>query len=440
MQNISWIVALSLIYSNSALATLARLSQVSTQANCGRFSSELIEDKAYEDLGRGYLGESLRIFFDDFTLNASSTGKYDRNCKMTAAIEVPAGYRFRPTLAAAEGFYSIQPKNASRGGIKVSYVVQPGGQKAEQQNAKPFTDNGNILCKAELKDPRFTACYNRPHDVSLATDLGFWLDQAQGGQSLMQLDATRTKTSLKWNWQFQTCENFYDQRWFKASTIDSSNQYQTGRLFLDLTRGQLEFPKGRAELSGISYSADGLELSANWSLNGDKGWLKIKMKDISTGSYSGEWGNDGGAGDYLFGSYENLAAVPAKEYHAFHLPDLSQCLDSASSAYTDHLARNMPCDYSKSQLFYIGNVKSDQYFHIKAKDSGKCLSADPQDTPRFRACGEGAYDVWEFFSRVSSPFRLRNVATGLCLSFKDYTLGTIDCSAPEATSLTWSRR
>lgn len=436
------LLILGLAFASPGFATLAKLDKIETVEECGTFSSEVIEDKTYDDLGRGYIGESLRVFFDNFILTADYPGYVRRDCRMTAKVTVPPGYRFRPTLAAAEGFYNIQPKDQSKGGIKVSYIVQPGAQKAERVNAKPFTDTGDIVCKAELKDPQFTTCYNKPNQVSLETDLGFWLDQTAGGSSIMQLDATRTKTSLKWNWQFQSCENFWDQKWFSTTYVAyNKNRYQA-RMFFDLTTGRYESAAGfTGWLTNVRYSADGLEVNADWSTGSNKGWLKLRMSDVSTGTFLGEWGDNTGFKALWYGDYENPANAGSKEYHSFQRADKSACLDTNSITHSGNLITAKPCTYDRGQQFYTANVAKQLFFHIKSKVSGKCMAPSHAVSGAMvveSVCGESDLDRWEFLERGQSPFRLKNKGSGLCLAAGDYLVKVVECNSSEASLMTWT--
>lgn len=444
MKTSTWLFfGLGLACASPAFATLAKVNSIQSIEECGSFSSEVIEEKAYDDFGRGYIGESLRVFFDNFNLTADYPGYVKRNCKLTAEVAVPPGYRFRPTLAAAEGFYNIQPKNQSKGGIKVSYVVRPSGQTAERQNAKPFTDVGDIVCKAELQNPQFSACYNKPHNVALETDLGFWLDQTAGGQSFMQLDATRTKTSLKWNWQFQSCENFWDQKTFSTTYVAYNNSVYNARMTFDLTKGRYDSDAGfTGWFNNVKYSADGLELTADWSTDSQKGWLKLTMSDVSSGKFFGEWGDSSGFKAMWFGSYENSAAAAPKEYYSFQRADRSACLDTASLTSSGSLATSSPCTFDGGQLFYTTNVHKQLFFHIKSKVSGKCLVPSGTSEGSYvesQICGESNLDAWEFYERGKSPFRLKNKGSGLCLAADSYLLKVANCDSNEATWLTWSK-
>lgn len=434
----------ALLQSSLSYGAFANLSRLDNSGDCGSLSTEITEEKAYDDWGRGFEGESLRVTFNEFILRADSQGWKERNCRLGAGVTVPAGYRFRPTLAAAEGFYSIQPQGQSTGGIKVSYVVDPSGQKAERENAKPFTGQGDILCKAELKDPRFSTCYNRPNVVNLTTDLKFWLDQKGQNASVMQLDASRTKTSLKWNWQFQSCENFFDQRWFSTNYLAYNGQRYNARIFFDLTNGRYESSAGfTGYFNNIQYSEDGLEMTANWSTDSQSGWMKFRMEEVSTGRFRGEWGDSSNFKADWYGSYENVGAVVgSRTYHSFHTPNFSACLDAGSNLGNGTLVQAKPCNYKGGQRFYAPNVFNQDFFHIKSSLSGKCVTADPKN-PRQKLvnqiCDGGANDGWEFYVRGQSPFRLRHKASGLCMLIRgqDITLG--NCEG-EATYLTWSRQ
>lgn len=433
------LLALSLGFSGQSWATLAQLKQVSSQENCGPYATELLEEKAYDELGRGTIGESLRVFFDAFNLQANASGSFQRKCRLNTAIAVPSGFRFRPTLAAAEGFYSIQPKDQSQGSIKVSYTVQPSGQKAEQSNQKPFSGNGDILCRAELKDPSFTACYNKPQTVTLETELSLGIKQAAGGQSMMQLDASRTKTSLKWNWQFQSCENFWDQKWFTGSYRAADGSQHQVRIFFDLTGGRLEDNGAVYKLEGVAYGNDGLQVSARWSIEEFKsGYFSLNMENVRSGRVKGQWGDTNGFQSAWSGQYEDPAKAAKRDYYAFHLSDFSKCLDAGSA-----LVEGKSCKYDENQLFYVQNIGQSPYFYIRSQISGKCLVPNSGSASAFlasRGCGESQLDTWEFYPRGQSTFRLRNKGSGLCLAIDDFATGMAGCDTPQASYLSWSRR
>jgi hypothetical protein len=295
---------------------------------CGPVSYEIAPQPDYNDGNRNVRGESLRLFFSNFYLQADRPGDYLRTCDIDAKIIVPAGYRFMPVRAQAEGFYDIRPEGRNTGGVKVSYSVQPGDLHALRTNPNPFTGSGDIHCKADLENPKFTACFNRPTEVTLSTHLAMWLNHQVDGFSTIQLDASRRNQNLFWNWQLQSCENYFDQKQFHSSYVAYDGNTYSARISIDGYQGTYQSEAGfTGTLSNLTYSDDGLSISGNWSTSNAQGYFSFSILDVGEGRFHGIWGDDKGYRNDWTGQYVQ-EDVPQREYHSFFKADTGECLDS----------------------------------------------------------------------------------------------------------------
>lgn len=289
----------------AAAAPLAQVKNIWTSPACGRVQSDVLNLPEYDEPGQNISGEALRVFFDDFHLDASSATKTRKDCQLNATVEVPAGYRFRALLASAEGSYSIGPQGMSKGGIEVSYTVNPLNLRAEQNNRqKPWTGNGDFTCVAKLEDQRFSLCANHPTQIKLDTNLAFWLEQADGGFSSIQLDATNQKTDLIWKWQLMPCINLFEGRTFNSFFKLGPNRTQKIRLSFYEYGGQLLAEDGtKGSISGLSYSDDGTRVSGNWQLGDKSGTFKFSSSEEDPYTFKGELASGSKTGTW-FGNLE----------------------------------------------------------------------------------------------------------------------------------------
>jgi hypothetical protein len=284
-----------LSFANVSKGSITSLQDHRVSPECGDVAHEIVDDNQYDDTSSGATGESLRLFFSSFMVQSENPGRAQRHCTLNASVLVPAGYRFMPLSASAEGFYSINPKDTNSGGIKVNYVVQPGNMTAERTNKVPFTGDGDIHCLAELKDPAYTGCYNRATTINLTTELALWLDQKSPGNSVIQLDATRRNHNLYWNWRLKSCENYYDQKQFASSYVAYNGHRYNARLKFDLQEGTFESAAGfTGQFTNVRYSDDGLNVQGQWAALGAKGYFSFDMIHKSTGEFRGTWGDDNG--------------------------------------------------------------------------------------------------------------------------------------------------
>ncbi|WP_141732782.1 DUF4360 domain-containing protein [Oligoflexus tunisiensis] len=292
-------------FSQAAFASIASVESIQTNAGCGDLDYDIAETAANSNAAQGILGESLRVHFNDFHIQANRPGEVKRTCKLDAVIRIPAGYRFLPRAAYAEGAYSIQPQGASKGTIHVTYDVRPAGRFAERTNEKaPWSGEGDFTCRGDLVETEFLLCANHDTYVTLGTDLTLKLQQAAGGQSLIELDTARKDVDLAWDWQFKPCVNYFEGRTFRAYMKIGPTSTLPLRFQPYEDKGSLLTETGKeGALSQVVYSDDGKSVSGNYTLDGKSGRFSVNVIDTESGEFRGSLnGNDGTKGTF-FGYY-----------------------------------------------------------------------------------------------------------------------------------------
>lgn len=292
-------------FSHAAFASIANVESIYSDAGCGDLRYDVAETSANSDPAQGIVGESLRVFFSDFNLQATQAGEVKRTCKLDAVIRIPAGYRFLPRAAYAEGAYSIKPQGASKGTINVTYDVRPVGRFAERNNEKaPWSGEGDFTCRGDLVETQFLLCANHDTYVTLGTDLTLKINQAAGGQSQIELDTARKDVDLAWDWQFKPCVNYFEGRVFRAYMKIGPTNTLPLRFQPYEDKGTLVTESGKqGALSQVVYSDDGKSVSGNYTLDGKSGRFSVNVIDTESGEFRGSLnGNDGTKGTF-FGYY-----------------------------------------------------------------------------------------------------------------------------------------
>lgn len=266
-----------------------RVTALSADAACGQTPAyDVVTLKAYDPVS-GLAEESLRVFFQDFTLSAESPGDYAKNCRLDARVAIPAGYRFRPLSAAAEGSYSIAPAGESRGFIRVSYEVQPQDWRAEASNAKAFTGTGEILCTAALEERPTVDCASEPSEVNLLSDLSLSLFQRGTGFSLMEIDASRRDVDLSWKWELEPCSAYFEGRDFQSSYTAYNGKRISANLRFAGRTGSYATASFTGYLSQLRYSEGGRRVEGRWEASGQGGSFDFRLQDPASGRFEGYW-------------------------------------------------------------------------------------------------------------------------------------------------------
>lgn len=284
---------------------MAKVKNIWTSPECGSVQSDVLTLPEYDEPGQNISGEALRVFFDEFHLDASAAGNHRKECKLNAKVEVPAGYRFRALLASAQGSYSIAPADRSQGGIEVSYTVNPMNLSAYRDNKqKPWKGNGDFTCLAELEDKRFSLCANHPTQISLDTKLAFWLQQGADGFSTIQLDESRQKVDLIWKWQLMPCINLFEGRTFNSFFKLGPQRTQKIRLSFYEYGGSLVAEDGsKGSIRELVYSDDGTRVSGKWELAGNSGTFNFSSSEDDPTEFKGQLASGGKTGTW-FGNLE----------------------------------------------------------------------------------------------------------------------------------------
>jgi hypothetical protein len=290
--------------SQAAFASIASVESIQADG-CGDLQYDIAETAANSDADKGILGESLRVFFNDFHVQSNRPGEVKRTCKLDAVIRIPAGYRFLPRAAYAEGAFSIHPQGKSKGTIHVTYDVRPAGRFAFRTNeAAPWSGDGDFTCRGDLVETEFLLCANHDTYVTLGTDLTLKLQQASGGQSLIELDTARKDVDLAWDWQFKPCVNYFEGRTFRAYMKIGPTSTVPLRFQPYEDKGSLLTETGkRGALSQVVYSDDGKSVSGNYTLDGKSGRFSVNLVDMEAGEFRGSLMGDDGSKGTFFGYY-----------------------------------------------------------------------------------------------------------------------------------------
>ncbi|MCX6129301.1 MAG: hypothetical protein NTX25_09605 [Proteobacteria bacterium] len=289
------------------MASIGTVTSISADSGCGLIRYDIAETPANSDSSQNIIGESLRVFFNDFHVSANAPGEVKRTCKLDASIRIPAGYRFLPRAAYAEGSYSIQPKDLSKGFINVTYDVRPAGRFAERNNEKkPWTGEGDFTCRGDLVEKQFLICANHDTYVTLGTNLSLKIAQAGPGQSLIELDTQRKDLDLSWDWQFQPCVNYFEGRGFRAYMKIGPTKTLALEFRPYEDKGSLLSEEGLSgNLSQVVYSDDGLSVSGLWNIDHKSGNFSVSLLNTETGEFRGQLNTDDGTNGSFFGYYAN---------------------------------------------------------------------------------------------------------------------------------------
>ncbi len=274
---------------DGADAARVRVKSFSANADCGATPDFDVVTLSPLNPTSGFREESLRLFFNDFSLSTDFPGDYHKNCILDADVLIPAGYRFRPVSAAAEGVYSITPVDESIGFIKVSYEVQPQGFKAERTNATPFTGQGEIKCLAALENKPFVSCSGKESSVRLHTNIDLNLVQYSPGNSQIDIDASRTDVDLSWKWELETCSSFFEGRDFQTRYVAYSGDRINAILRLDGAQGSYTTSSFVGRLYQVTYREGGRRVEGRWSGAGNGGSFSFTLMDESSGQFAGTW-------------------------------------------------------------------------------------------------------------------------------------------------------
>ena len=301
MQKFS-VLLIALGTSRSLFGGIASVETMQADSGCGSLQYDIAESPSHSDSSQAITGESLRVFFNDFHIQSSAPGTVQRTCKLNAVIRIPARFRFLPRAAYAEGSYSLQPQGSSKGTIQVSYDVKPVGRSAKRNNeATPWTGDGDFICKGELEEKQFLICANHDSFVTLATDLSLKIQQSAPGQSLIELDTARKDVDLSWDWQLKPCVNYFEGESFRAYMKIGSNSTLPLRFLPYEDKGSLVTDSGvHGSLMHLVYSDDGRSVAGRYEIAGQSGRFDVEVKDTESGEFRGNLvGDDGSKGSFF---------------------------------------------------------------------------------------------------------------------------------------------
>ncbi len=132
------------------------------------------------------------------------------------------------------------------------------------------------------------------------------------------------------------------------------------------------------------------------------------------------------------------------KFYAFRYADPNKvkndCLDVPSGNTADFVQLiSFPCGTGTNQQYSVVDP-SNQFFQIKPRSSGKCMTASSAAENAAviqKTCGNTADQNWEFFVRGQMEFRLRNQSSGKCLKIAaDGKIIQGDCST-NSTYFDW---
>ncbi|HYX32696.1 MAG TPA: DUF4360 domain-containing protein [Oligoflexus sp.] len=293
-------LGLLIFVTGAAQAAEVQVNAFSSNGGCGTSPSFDVVETSALNPKTNTKGESLRVFFNDFFLSTTYAGTVNKNCVLDAQVKIPAGYRFRPVSAAAEGSYNLQPQGQSQGFIRVSYEVQPNGWSAEAANQTPFTGQGDINCIAKLDEELVLGCSTEDTLVNLHTNIDLSIQQNSSSFSQMDIDASRQNHDLSWKWELFSCSIPFEDRDFKTTYVAYSGQSIPATVHFSGSQGTFVASGLNGQFTEVRYSNRGRSVQGKWSAGNSGGTFTFSLINDSTGEFQGTWRdaknpNQGGA-------------------------------------------------------------------------------------------------------------------------------------------------
>ena len=288
-----WSASLGLIILSISASTQAadvRVDRFWANSDCGLTPDYDVIETSALDPNTNRKGESLRVFFNNFFLSTQKSGQAAKNCALDAQIRIPAGFRFRPVSAAAEGSYNLQPNGQSQGFIRVSYEVQPEGWTAEASNDQnPFTGQGDIRCIAELDSQFQVSCSEYDTELTLHTNIDLRIQQDSTLTSQMDIDATRQNHDLSWKWELSSCSVPFEEHSFQSNFIAYDGSSVAATLNFSGSTGSFRTANFVGTFTKLVYSHGGRTIKGHWSASGSNGTFTFELLNNSTGDFQGTW-------------------------------------------------------------------------------------------------------------------------------------------------------
>jgi hypothetical protein len=282
-------LGLLILSASAAQAADVRVDAFSSNGDCGNSPNYDVVETSPLNPATNSKGESLRVFFNDFFLSTSYAGHANKNCVLDAQVRIPAGYRFRPVSAAAEGSYFLQPQGQTQGFIRVSYEVQPNGWSAEASNQTPFTGQGDINCLAKLDEELVLGCSDQDTVVNLHTNIDLSIHQSGNGFSQMDIDASRQNHDLSWRWELYSCSIPFEDRDFNTNYVAYNGQSIPARVRFSGSQGTFKTSGFSGSFSQVTYSNRGRTVQGKWSAGGSSGTFVFHLVSNSSGEFQGSW-------------------------------------------------------------------------------------------------------------------------------------------------------
>ncbi|WP_141732779.1 DUF4360 domain-containing protein [Oligoflexus tunisiensis] len=282
-------LGLLILTASAAQAAEVRVDAFSSNGDCGTSPSFDVVETSPLNTTNNTKGESLRVFFSDFQLATSYAGTVHKNCVLDAEVRIPAGYRFRPVSAAAEGSYFLQPQGQTQGYIRVSYEVEPTGWGAEASNQTPFTGQGDINCIAKLDEQFVLGCSTEDTLVNLHTNIDLSIHQSGNNFSQMEIDASRQNHDLSWRWELFSCSIPFEDRDFKTTYVAYNGQAIPATVRFSGSQGTFKTSGFSGKFTHVTYSNRGRTVQGKWSASGSGGTFVFQLVSDSTGEFKGSW-------------------------------------------------------------------------------------------------------------------------------------------------------
>lgn len=263
--------------------------------DCGQMTHEVNLDPSDSSV------QCLRVYFQDFAISSNGTSEVQRNCHMSAKLRIPANTQFRASEAVAEGVYRMD--GLAYGGLNLSYELKATQALGEWfKGFRPFTASDfNFTTKVESQS--FTTCYPYETEVELTSDLHAYIDQRDGGHSLVSLDETGKR--LSWNWKLKPCQlDLFASPFITYYQAPNGRQYRA-LLKISGSRGTYDSDAGfTGQLFNIRRSADGMVAEGEWQASGVRGTFRFQIVDARTGRFEGRWSDSFGRNGGWRGEYE----------------------------------------------------------------------------------------------------------------------------------------
>ena len=246
-------------------------------------------------------GQSLRVYFSDFSVVSRAHESTELNCHMRARLRIPANVQFRARHATVEGVYKIVGQAFS--GFLLSYQLMSLDSKSSKHELFDADSHGDFNFSSTMEEEKFTPCIGYDTEIDLASVLHAFIDQRSDHTSIVSLDETGNR--LSWSWKVKACQADLFSRTFATYFIAANARRYRASMTIDGDHGNFRSEEGfTGDLFDLRRSEDGRVLEGKWSAQGLGGRIKFTIVDAQSGQFIGHWWDSDGRKGNWSGSYE----------------------------------------------------------------------------------------------------------------------------------------